>query len=413
MGKLTAAKVKSIRKIGMEGDGGGLFLNVAKGGSKSWILKITIKGKKNKDGKPLRREFGLGGAEYTRLKDAREKADEYRAKAKLGIDPKAEFEAIQREQEKKTSMPTFREAGDKTHETISPRWRNDKVNSNWMQRLERHAMPRLGDLPVDKIDRHEVLSVLTPIWTAKPETGRKVRAAIKATFAWAQAHGFIEHNPAGEMIDGALPSMPSVKANFRFLPYAEVGEALEIISASKASASAKLCFEFVILTACRNGEARFATWDEISLQDREWRIPASRMKSKREHRQPLSDQAVAVLEKAKALNDGSGLIFPSPQKAKYGKPLSDVTLLKILKDNGLWEKSVVHGFRSSFRTWAEEKTSADYAVKELCLAHSVGSSVERSYQHSDLFEKRRQLLEQWSEYITQAEAPAKVISFPA
>ena len=407
MGKLTAAKVKAEKKTGMHGDGGGLFLNVAKAGTKSWILKITIRGK------GIRREFGLGGAEYATiksaeksLKDAREKADEYRAKALLGIDPIAEREA----EKKKNNKPTFREAAEKTHDTLRPRWRNNKVNSNWIQRLKRHAMDRLGDMPVDEIERGDVLAVLTPIWNSKAETARKVRAAIKATFAWCQAHGFIEHNPAGEMIDGALPAMPAVKKNFRSLPYQEVGEALEIIRASKASKSAKLCFEFVILCACRNGEARFATWDEIDLEKREWRIPASRMKNGREHRQPLSQQAINVLEKAREIADGSGLIFPSPQKARKGQPLSDVTLLKILKDNGLWEKTVVHSFRSSFRTWAAECTSADFAVMEMCLAHHVGSAVVQAYNRSDLFDKRMRIMEQWAAYVTATEKSAKVIS---
>ena len=175
------------------------------------------------------------------------------------------------------------------------RWRSEKVAKNWWQILERHAFKRIGDLSVDRLGRDDVLTVLTPLWTRKPEMGRKLRRGIKATLAWSQSHGYVEMNVAGEAIDGALPSMPSVRENFRALPYQEIAEALEIVRASRASMSAKACLEFVVLTACRSGEARLAEWSEIDLAEREWRIPASRMKSGKEHRQPLSAQAVEVL----------------------------------------------------------------------------------------------------------------------
>ena len=231
--------------------------------------------------------------------------------------------------------------------------------------------------------------------------GRKLRRGIKATLAWAQSHGYVEMNVGGEAIDGALPTMPSVKENFRALPYQEVGEALEIVRASRASTSAKACLEFVVLTAARSGEARLAEWSEIDLAAREWRIPASRMKSGREHRVPLCDEAVKVLERVYPLSGGEGLVFPSP--VRKGKPLSDMSLTKVLRDTGLSEKCVVHGFRSSFRTWASENTNADHAVMELSLAHAVGSSVERAYARSDLYAKRVRLMESWGRYVAGGE----------
>ena len=162
-------------------------------------------------------------------------------------------------------------------------------------------MPRLGNMPVDRIRREDVLAVLTPIWGTIPETARRVRQRIRATLRWCWAHGYVEQNVAGEGIDGALPKMPAVKSHFRALPYRDVSAALETVQASKASVAAKLCFRFLILTAARSGEARGARWDEIDLEAREWRIPAGRMKAGVAHRVPLSDPAIAVLGQAREL----------------------------------------------------------------------------------------------------------------
>ena len=390
--KLTASKVKAISKNGRYGDGAGLFLSV-RGESKTWTLRATIEGK--------RREIGVGPYPVLSLAQARIKAAELRLKILSGENPLAA--------KVKESLPTFREAAERAFEAISPRWKNAKVAANWKQRLERHVMPHLADLRVDEIGREQVLKVLSPIWSTKPETARKVRRYMRQTFSWCMAHGFIEHSPAGEVIDGALPPMPSVKANYRALPFAEVGAALETIRESRATASARLCFEFVVLTACRSGEARLAQWGEIDLDARTWRIPPERTKNGREHRQPLSDQAVAVLTKARVLHDGD-LIFPSPKDASAA--LSNMTLTKILRDNGLADRAVVHGFRSSFRSWASECTSADFATCELCLGHHIGSAVERAYRRSDLYEKRARLLQQWANYLSGAER-SKVIPIRA
>ena len=383
-GKLTMARVKAITTSGMYGDGGTLFLNVASGGSKSWMQRITINGK--------RHDIGLGGWPTVSLVDARDAALDNRRLVRDGGDPLAV--------KRKARMPTFREAAEKTYEANRPRWRNAKVAANWMQQLERHAFKRLGDLPVDTIGREDVLAVLTPIWTTKPEIARKLRQRIRTTLKWAQAHGYIEHNVAGEAIDGALPSMPAIRGHFRALPYGEVAAALETVEASGASLPAKLCLRFVVLNACRSGEARLATWDEIDLDSREWRIPAGRMKAGAEHRIPLSDAAVAVLEKARPLRDRHGLVFGSP--VRPGKPLSDMTLTKILRDTGLAEKCVVHGFRSSFRDWCAD-TAKPREIAEAALAHTVGG-VEGAYFRSDLFERRRHLMDQWASFLTGGSA---------
>ena len=379
---LTHAKVKALKTPGRHGDGGGLYLNVAKGGSKSWVQRITIDGR--------RRDVGLGGFPAVSLAKARERASQNRDAIVDGRDPVAE------KRTPKPAMPTFREAARACHEIHRPRWRNEKHAANWLATLERHAMPKLGQLPVDRITRADVLAVLTPIWGTRQETARRVRQRVRAVMRWAVAQGHRDDNPAGEGIDGALPPMPAIRAHFRALPYKEAPAALEIIAASTAGVAAKMCFEFLVLTAARSGEARGATWNEIDLDTRLWTIPAERMKGSVEHRVPLSGAAIAALEEAVSLRDESGFVFPSPVG---GRQLSDMTLTKILRTVGLAERATVHGFRFSFRDWAAECTSASYAAMELSLAHHVGNAVERAYARSDLLEQRRALMDQWAEYV--------------
>ena len=219
MGRLTVAKARSLSKPGLHGDGGTLYLAVAPGGSKSWIQRLTIDGK--------RRDIGLGGFPLVSLAEARHKAFENRRLAWAGGDPRAA--------KRRARVPTFREAAEWTFDANRPRWRNAKVAKNWLQQLERHAFPVLGNMGVDRIGREDVLRVLTPIWTVKPETARKLRQRIRTILRWAEAHGHVAYNVAGEGIDGALPAMPAVREHYRALPYREVAAALETATASRAS----------------------------------------------------------------------------------------------------------------------------------------------------------------------------------
>ena len=209
---------------------------------------------------------------------------------------------------------------------------------------------------------------------------------------------WIDHNPIDEALNAALPKTPKVKANFRALRHADVRAALETVDRSRSSLSAKLCFRFVVLTAVRSGEARGATWDEIDLESRTWTLPAERMKANREHRVPLSDAAMGILEQAGAQGIDCALVFPSP--TKKDKPLSDMALTKILRDNGLAARATVHGFRTSFKTWCMEETSVSWAVGESALAHTIGNSTEAAYARSDLFDRRRDLMQLWADYLT-------------
>ena len=392
MTALTAAKVKALTKPGMHHDGRGLYLRVAPGGSKGWMLRATIDGR--------RRDIGLGGYPTVSLAKARQFADAHRLAVAEGRDPLAE--------KRRTATPTFAEAAAKVHEVNLPRWKNGKHTDQWINTLRTYAFPVIGNLRLDRITRRDVLTILTPIWTAKPETARRVRQRIRTVLRWGQAHGYVEHNVAGEAIDGALPPMPRVKAHFRALPHAEVQAALETIDASTASMAAKLCLRFLIMTAARSGEARGATWSELDLDNRLWTIPAQRMKAGAEHRVPLSDAALAVLEQARPLRDDSGLVFRSP--TRRGKSLSDMALTKILRDNGLSDRATVHGFRSSFRDWAAD-TGKLRETAEAALAHTVGG-VEGAYFRSDLFERRRRLMDDWGRFVSGT-AGAKVVQLHA
>ena len=381
---LTAAKTKSLSEPGMHSDGRGLYLRIATGGSKGWILRISIDGR--------RRDIGLGGFPAVPLAKARQLAEAHRLAIAEGRDPLAE--------KRRAKMPAFAEAAAKVHEANLPRWKNGKHTDQWINTLRTYAFPVIGNLPLDRIERRDVLAILTPIWAAKPETARRVRQRIRTVLKWGQAHGYLEHNVAGDMIDGALPPMPRVKAHFRALPYVEAPAALETIDGSSVGLAAKLCMRFLVLTAARSGEARGARWDEVDLDAATWTIPGKRMKAGTEHRVPLSDAALAVLQEAEQLRAEDGLIFPSPRK--HGRPLSDMALTKVLRDCGLADQTTVHGFRSAFRDWAAERTNAPHAVMEHCLAHAVGGAVEQAYARSTLIERRRALLDQWAAFVAPA-----------
>ena len=385
--KLSAAKIRALSAAGMYGDGGGLYLRVAPGGSKQWIYRAAIGGK--------RRAIGLGGYPAVSLAKARDKAQANRAAIADGRNPLAE--------KRRAPVPTFEAAALAYHAANLPRWRSDRHGKQWLASVARYAFPVIGDVPVDRIEAAHVLRILTPIWAEKSETARYLRGRIRSVLQWAQAHGHVSHNPAGEMIGGALPPMPRLKAHRRALPYAEIADALDRIDAAGIWIGRALCLRFVALTAARSGEARGATWGEMDTAAREWRVPGARMKMARPHRVPLSDAALAVLEAARPLRSGDGggaLVFPSQR----GKVLTDHALSKPLRDNEI--DGTVHGLRSGFRDWCAE-TGKLREIAEAALAHTVGG-VEGAYFRSDLFEARRRLMADWARYL--AGESAKVVA---
>ena len=389
MGRLTVLKARAATEPGLYGDGGTLFLAVAPGGSKSWIQRLTVRGK--------RTDIGLGGFPLVPLAEAREKAIDNRRVARAGGDPLAE--------KRRALVPTFKAALEETIRAMRGRWRKGSpTEAIWRRTLERNAATFM-DKRVNNITREDVLRVLTPVWTKKPETAKRTRQFTRSVLSWAQAHGYVEHNVAGEAIAGALPTATATRQHHRALPWADVPEALRVVAASVSGPAVRLCFNLVVLTAVRNGEARGSRWSEFDLEARTWTIPAERTKVGTEHRVPLSDASVAVLDAARVLDDGSGLVFPSPMKR--GRPLSDMALMKLLRHAGLSDRCVVHGFRSSFRDWCAD-TGKPRELAEAALAHSV-NGVEGAYFRSDLFDRRRRLMDQWAGHATATPA-GKVVA---
>ena len=359
---------------------------------KQYVQRLFIHGR--------RRDIGLGSVELVSLEEARIKAFENRRIARIekGDPTGGPTGGPAGGGRPNSKAPTFRQASKQVHKENLPHWRNDKHGKNWLATLENYAFPRLGSKQVDRITTRDILGCLRPIWSTKQETARRVRSRIHSVMSWSLSNGFIRSNPAGEVLDAGLPKQRTGKSHFRALPYEEVASALATVEASSSSSSARLCLRLLVLTAARSGEARGARWSEVDERARLWVVPASRMKGAQEHRVPLSDEALAVLLKAKALEDGSGLVFPSQR----GRELSDMTLTKMLRSAGLAERATIHGMRTSFKMWADELTDCDHSVKELSLSHTVGTAVQQAYSRSDLLEKRRSLLEQWSGYLTSA-----------
>ena len=388
MKKMTATQAGAIKKKGKYLADETLYLMVNDKGGKSWMQRLMVNHR--------RRDYGLGSFKLVTLSQARGLAFENRKLARRGVDPLAE--------KRKAKVPTFREASEKTFESLQPRWRNATTARNWKQSLEKHVYPVIGDMPIDQIGREQILQILVPIWSKTPEVSRRVKQRIHATLKWAMAHGHTDLN-AVDLVAGALPVMPKVREHFRALDYRQIPQAIQTIQGSRASLSAKLCLQFTILTAARGGETRGAVWPEIDLEGREWRVPANRMKGHKEHRVPLSEAAIRVLEEANVLKDRSGLIFPSPSRP--GMEISNMTMTKLLRTSGLAEKGTVHGFRSSFRDWCAERSGVPREIAEAALAHVV-LGVEGDYFRSDLYERRVRLMQKWGNFATGTTA-AKVV----
>jgi integrase len=375
--RLTAAKVRQIQQAGKYYDGNGLFLRVEASGSKRWVQRITINGK--------RCEIGLGSGNLVTLAEAREAALEHRKVARSGGDPLAAKQSA-------VIVPSFNDAVEKVIELYAPTWSNAKHAAQFRNTLVTYAGPIIGSKPVSDITSADVLRVLTPIWTSKPETARRVKQRIGAIMKWAVAQNYRADDPSAALSQ-ALPKPSQKVAHRKSLPYAEVAACIAVLRASQAMVATKLAFEFLVLTAARSGEVRGATWQEIDVAKKTWTIPAHRMKAKFEHIVPLSDRAMAILTEAERLGDGD-LVFPGQ---KHGRPLADMTLSKLIKELGF--PTDVHGFRTSFRVWVQEQTNTSFEVAEKALAHKTTNKQVAAYARSDLFEKRRNLMQAWARYL--------------
>jgi integrase len=401
MSNILSAKEVKHAKPGRHADGGGLYLLVKQSGTRSWVYRFMLDGKARDVGlsrcpeaiELLRRS---GGEELT-LAQARAVAAIYRMKVKAGIDPLAEREeaaaqAAAEKQAQQVASVTFKATAEAYIEANADSWRNAKHRQQWRNTLDTYVYPVMGDMPVVDIDTPHVLAVLEPIWKAKPETAGRVRGRIEAILDAAKVRGYrTGENPArwrGHLAQ-ILPARTRLsRGHHKAAPYAAVPSILRELRTRKAVAA--LALEFTILTAARTGEVVGATWDEFDLGKAVWTIPASRMKASREHRVPLPDRAMAILEAVKKLE--SPRVFPGVR----GGQMSGMAMAMLLRR--MKSDVTVHGFRSSFRDWAAECTGYPHEVCEMALAHSIGNKVEAAYRRGDLFEKRRRLMVDWGEF---------------
>ena len=387
--KLSASFVKTVNRPGRYGDGRGgfglsLLVKPTTTGrlSKTWSQRLRIHGRSV--------NIGLGAYPVVTLAEAREVALANRRTVAQGRDPRS------------GGVPTFAEAVETVIAIHSPSWRSrGKYEANWRATLRNYALPRIGRKPVSAITTADVMGVLLAddFWNSKRVTAQRVRQRIGAVMKWAVAQGYREDNPAGDAISAALPRNSTRVRHQRALPHRRVGAALDRIRSSGANTTTKLALEMLVLTACRSGEVRRARWPEFDLKSKIWTVPAERTKSGREHRVPLSSGALKVLEQAKALGAGTDLVFPGLR----GRRLGDATLSLLLRR--LEIPCVPHGMRSSFRDWCSE-TGVAREVAEASLAHVVKNKVEAAYARSDLLERRREVMEAWSDYLAGGGARA-------
>ena len=375
---LTPAFVRNVSQAGRYCDGQGLYLDVRPSGSRGWIQRLTIRGR--------RTELGLGGFPLVSLKEAREKAFANRKLAREGGDPLSEKRRVE-------STPTFADATRQVWNQLRPGWRSPQHAQLWLSSLERYAVPRIGKMPISEVTSADVIETLAPIWHDRPPTARKLRQRIRAVMEWAVAMGLRPDNPC-DRIGPVLGSQGGVVRHMRALPHGQVSAAIETVRRSNARPVVKLAFEFLVLTATRSGEVRGALWTEIDRDEGAWIIPAPRTKAAREHRVPLCRRALEILEEARALDRGSPLVFPGLRR----NPIATTALSELLRE--LKIAAVPHGFRSSFRDWAAEDTDHPREVVEAALAHTVRNQVEAAYRRTDLFERRRRLMDDWAAYLT-------------
>lgn len=397
--ELSPAEIKRITKPGRHAVGyiSGLQLVVKNPYSRSWMLRITVGGK--------RRGFGLGSYPEISLAQARERATEIKEMIRQGIDPIEQRKAIQRAlRSERDRLTTFAEAATRCHQKKVSEFKNEKHAKQWINSIRLYAYPVIGDMPVAEIELHHILKILEPIWHNKTETATRLRQRLEQVLNWATVSGYrTGDNPARwkNHLDAILPKPSKIKKvkHFRALPWQNIADF--IVKLRKRSGMSARCLEFIIMTAARSGEARLAVWDEINFENKTWTIPKERMKIGKEHIVPLTDDAIRLLKSLPQFKDSS-YVFT----AARGGPLSDMAISMVCRRMKV--DAVPHGFRSTFRDWAAESTNFPREVAEMALAHTIGSAVEAAYRRGDLFNKRRKLMDAWSAFYNTIQDNADV-----
>jgi integrase len=427
--KLSSKRVSNSKRPGMYGDGAGLFLNIGPTGAKSWIFRYSSPTVKRR-GKPKfgqQRDMGIGPLHTIGLADAREKAVECRKLVLAGIDPlehrRSEHTAQRLEDARAMTFDQCAAEYIKDHQAG---WKNAKHAEQWQSTLDTYASPVFGTLPVQAVDVALVMKALQPIWQTKTETASRVRGRIESVLSWATTRGFrAGENPARWRghLENLLPARGKVRKvkHHPALPYAETGAFVVELQAQRSIGA--LALEFAILTVARTTEATSAEWSEFDLRAKLWTVPAGRIKGAKEHRVPLSARAIAILEELKRA--GGKYVFPG---LKPKKPLSNMAMLAVVERmnerraaNGepKWmdpreEKEIVpHGFRSTFRDWAAERTNFPNEMVEMALAHAIDDKVEAAYRRGDMFDKRRRLMDAWAEFCSKPAIGGAVVPIRA
>ena len=387
--KLSALGIsRRSSQPGLHNDGGGLGLRVSRSKACSWVFRYMLRGRA--------REMGLGSYPEISLLDARALATEARRQKALGNDP-IDMRVAVRNQEliDAARAVSFGDCSKSYIEARKAGWKNAKHAAQWSATLDAYVLPVIGKIPVQSVDVALLHKILEPIWTEKTETASRVRGRVESILDWATVRGYrTGDNPARWKghLENLFPKRSEVQSvvHHPALPYGQIAAFLAILKSHEGSASSAL--KFTILTAARTGEAIGAKWDEIDFDKAIWTVPAIRMKTKREHRVPLSKLALSVLRKRHELTSRSDFVFPGSTRAK---PMSNMAMLQLLRRIGRNDLTV-HGFRSTFRDWAAECTAFSSEAAEAALGHVVGDKVEAAYRRGDLFEKRRKLMDAWS-----------------
>ena len=378
---LTAHKIRAITKAGTYKDGGGLRLVVTARGTKRWELWISINCK--------RRELGLGVFPDVSLKDARDEAEKLKRAARDGIDLRT-----QRVLQEARAL-TFRQAFEDCFSVKRQQLSNAKHLMQWPSTMEAYVFPFFGDVPVSDVTTDHVLEALLPIWFSKPETAKRVLQRIEAVFKSAILRGSREKASPCVGVADHLGTRHREQKHHAALPWRELPDFVAMLQQRSRNGwpTTRLAFEFLILTATRSSEVRNAAWAEFDFDNAIWEIPKERMKSRKAHRVPLSQRCLQILRDARTLNPDGQLVF---EGMKRGRPLSDMTFTKLLRDTGLGEKATAHGFRSAFKNWCSEVAKARDEVSEAALAHTIKDRVKAAYLRTDFFEERKLLMETWS-----------------
>ncbi len=413
--ELSALGVAKIKATGRHSVGGvdGLYLNV-EGNSRVWILRAVVGKRLDKDGKlkPHRRDIGIGPYPEVSLAEARAKATELRLQIRSGIDPIAhKQEQLEKQRIQQLRNKTFRECAKVVIANKTRELKNEKHIGQWSSTLETYIYPVLGNLEIGTITKVDIAEALKPIWIEKNETAKRIRGRIETIFDYAKAMGYFEGDNPAEWKGNLEPILGNLKQESRphpSLPYEQVSEFIQHLRQKKGISPKAL--EFAILTACRSGEIFGAKWHEIDFKNKVWVIPKERMKAEKEHRVPLSKEAINLLESIQEYTQPQNFIFPAPRSGAMLSDMSLTTLIKRmheqkLKENGLGymdpkQNRVIttHGFRSTFRDWSADKTDYPREVCEHVLAHKLPDEVEAAYLRGAYLEKRKALMNDWAKF---------------